>query len=798
MRLAAHIAKSYSKMKTTFAVFLTLVFAATAHAFVVPRSTSRQQYVSSSSSSSSKLYATSEHEERIDVVLFGIGDLRVDDHGGLQAALKEGSSKILPLVVLDPTTSTSSSMMSSHAMDTTAMISAAVSDLQTSLLQDFQLDLQVSTSTMEETLQQLHTLATSGDDIHIHVCDLDKVDNKLGYGPYSSLSGIPNVHAWTCHLREEPWISKMKSDLYTDYEKKFQKTTMVQPPIDTPRQVVPEERRMKAEALPTSMSTTIPTPGEFLERILRASSDDDIKRRCLEEQGTGLFGTHWGGLPVESTIGERKVWQTVQDYCLTCQEDDSVWAQHVNYVGKLYQRKATSLEHASMEWMLKNSDSKNNNNNWLAGESMTRYLAAPLWLGTISPRRLAQAAAPPSSGFHTSAMQRLVEGREWHKLLACHNMENSKDDSLEYDYWRWHGFLCRYAKKNLTESKTKKDALLLVHGFGASSTQWQRSIDALTEEQATSASASFDQVLAPDLIGFGQCEKPALTYTQYLWSGFVNDFAKEIGICQESWDSFVVGGNSIGGYTSMTVAADDSVQVGGEGGVLSSMGSPGSNRCSGLTLFNSAGNIRTKEEIVALQQEMSNDKAKLQTVAQLTATDGLPPCSPPPRPVARLFGNALLTYLRPNIGPICKKVYPVNPDAADENLAQNILRDSLDPGAVNVMISGSKLPIPRTANELLGSDFGSALDITPSAVKEGIFKGPVLVAQGMLDPLNDAKGRAAMLGALRDGITVSPINGGHCPHDEMPQECMRALLQWTEQQQTAAASPAVASVAVSN
>jgi pimeloyl-ACP methyl ester carboxylesterase len=353
----------------------------------------------------------------------------------------------------------------------------------------------------------------------------------------------------------------------------------------------------------------------------------------------------------------------------------------------------------------------------------------------------------------------------------------------------------------LTESsKTKKkDALLLVHGFGASSTQWQRSIDALSDEQqgSTASASLFDQVLAPDLIGFGQCEKPALTYTQYLWSGFVNDFAKEIGIEKESWDSFVVGGNSIGGYTSMTVAADDSVQVGAGDGVLSSMGAPGSNRCSGLTLFNSAGNIRTKEEIAALKQEMSNDKAKLQTVAQLTATDGLPPCSPPPRPVARLFGNALLTYLRPNIGPICKKVYPVNPDAADEDLARNILRDSLDPGAVNVMISGSKLPIPRTANELLGSDFGSALDST-TPVKEGIFKGPVLVAQGMLDPLNDAKGRAAMLGALRDGITVSPINGGHCPHDEMPQECMRALLQWTEQQRTSAASPVVAAVAVSS
>ena len=101
------------------------------------------------------------------------------------------------------------------------------------------------------------------------------------------------------------------------------------------------------------------------------------------------------------------------------------------------------------------------------------------------------------------------------------------------------------------------------------------------------------------------------------------------------------------------------------------------------------------------------------------------------------------------------------------------------------MISGSKLPIPRTANELLASDFGSTLDETVRVeVKESCWTGPVLVAQGMLDPLNDAPGRASLLGQLRQGITVSPIeDGGHCPHDERPQASIQALLQWTAQLQ---------------
>ena len=141
--------------------------------------------------------------------------------------------------------------------------------------------------------------------------------------------------------------------------------------------------------------------------------------------------------------------------------------------------------------------------------------------------------------------------------------------------------------------------------------------------------------------------------------------------------------------------------------------------------------------------------------------------SPPPRQLASILGTALLWYLRPRINSICKGLYPANPPAVDKELCESILRDSLDPGAINVMISGSKLPPPRTANELLGADFGY-LKTNPKSlmkgIREGRFTGPVLVAQGILDPLNDASSRAKMLGDLRNGITVTPLHAGHCPH----------------------------------
>jgi pimeloyl-ACP methyl ester carboxylesterase len=161
------------------------------------------------------------------------------------------------------------------------------------------------------------------------------------------------------------------------------------------------------------------------------------------------------------------------------------------------------------------------------------------------------------------------------------------------------------------------------------------------------------------------------------------------------------------------------------------------------------------------------------------------PCSPLPRWIASLGGQLLLSFLRPRIQSICTNLYPTNPMVVKESsLCSNILRDSLDPGALNVMISGTKLPPPRTANELLGSDFGSVkkrqyetLNL-PVSLQQGMFEGPVLIAQGILDPLNDAKGRARMFGDLRFGIDVEEINAGHCPHDELPDEVANAIIKW--------------------
>lgn len=55
------------------------------------------------------------------------------------------------------------------------------------------------------------------------------------------------------------------------------------------------------------------------------------------------------------------------------------------------------------------------------------------------------------------------------------------------------------------------------------------------------------------------------------------------------------------------------------------------------------------------------------------------------------------------------------------------------------------------------------------------------MVQGVLDPLNDAKGRADLLAAECPGLRVWEINAGHCPHDEAPDAVNAALLEFVEQ-----------------
>lgn len=108
-----------------------------------------------------------------------------------------------------------------------------------------------------------------------------------------------------------------------------------------------------------------------------------------------------------------------------------------------------------------------------------------------------------------------------------------------------------------------------------------------------------------------------------------------------------------------------------------------------------------------------------------------------------LFGKALLRSLQGRVQKTLKKVYPVNPEAADEELAKEILRNSTDYGATAVIGSGFILPPPRSLSRLLS-----------------MYNGPLLVFQGVLDPLNNTRNRADTILQQYPAATIVQVQGG--------------------------------------
>jgi pimeloyl-ACP methyl ester carboxylesterase len=60
-----------------------------------------------------------------------------------------------------------------------------------------------------------------------------------------------------------------------------------------------------------------------------------------------------------------------------------------------------------------------------------------------------------------------------------------------------------------------------------------------------------------------------------------------------------------------------------------------------------------------------------------------------------------------------------------------------------------------------------------------LYKGPVLILQGVLDPLNNAAKRADLLEAAITNSEKICIEAGHCPHDEVPEQVNKAVLDFS-------------------
>ncbi|MEB3175574.1 MAG: alpha/beta fold hydrolase [Cyanobacteriota bacterium] len=213
--------------------------------------------------------------------------------------------------------------------------------------------------------------------------------------------------------------------------------------------------------------------------------------------------------------------------------------------------------------------------------------------------------------------------------------------------WTWQGHSIHYTQAGQTHPG--RPALLLVHGFGASTDHWRKTIAGLQGEFS---------VWAIDLLGFGRSSKPNLAYSGDLWRRQLTAFIEEV-----IGEKTIIAGNSLGGYAALCVGADAPESV------------------AGVILLNSAGPFSDQ-----LHPKQPQGIQKLfQTVLRQPWASSL------------LFQ---FVRRRSNIRKTLLKVY-VNPEAVTDQLVEEIYRPSCDPGAAEVFASVFKTPQGEPVDQLL-------------------------------------------------------------------------------------------------
>jgi pimeloyl-ACP methyl ester carboxylesterase len=259
-------------------------------------------------------------------------------------------------------------------------------------------------------------------------------------------------------------------------------------------------------------------------------------------------------------------------------------------------------------------------------------------------------------------------------------------------------------------------AVLLVHGFGASTDHWRFNIPVLAERH---------EVHALDLLGFGRSAKPAgLTYGGALWRDQLCAYvAERIG------RPTVLVGNSLGGFAALAagVALRD--------------------QAAGVALLNAAGPFSDEQE----------PPRGWGAIARRTVGAALLRS-----PVLQrlLFEN----LRRPaTIRRTLNQVY-IDRTNVDDALVEAIRRPSLDPGAFGVFRTVFDIPRGQPLDELFAE-----------------LKVPLLLLWGIRDPwINAAGRRVSFQRHAPAGTTEVVLDAGHCPHDEVPDQVNKALLDWLE------------------
>lgn len=420
------------------------------------------------------------------VVWFREADLRLQDHPGLEAATAHTSTALAPLLVVTPTTrhTTLAAAARLHrdlvARGSTLFLRYAA-DGEAAAVIDF-------------------LTAFDAQRVHVHL-DVEAEARAVVSAVAHALDGVVAVHTWATDLRD------------------WQTVPVALPPL--PRDF-PAYRAWRARArvpvLPSAAEfepqRIVPPPGDMPEALV---GDAPFPLEVVTEQLRKAPAVpDWESAFDERATAERKL---TRAHTPPVDSDGFGEAALVDFLQRAERDEAPDLG---------------------------RSLGEVFRQGALSPGRIFEIVHDFERGngriwpcvYREAAklMLGFLDAREFATLLARNDISScaTVDGIHRPRFWRWNGFLVRYVEEGADTKWAKRGApaLVLVHGFGASSQHFGKSIAILKRDY---------HVFALDLLGFGQSEKPPTQYTSATWESLLWDFVREV-----VGRPVYVAGNSIG------------------------------------------------------------------------------------------------------------------------------------------------------------------------------------------------------------------------------------------------------------
>ena len=288
--------------------------------------------------------------------------------------------------------------------------------------------------------------------------------------------------------------------------------------------------------------------------------------------------------------------------------------------------------------------------------------------------------------------------------------------------WSWNG---RSIGWSLMGDTSAKEAVLMIHGFGANTNHWRFNQPLLAERLPA---------YAIDLLGFGRSDQPrarlkdeptsadAVHYGFDLWGQQVHDFCDAV-----IKRPVLLVGNSIGGVVALRAA-----QLLGE-------------HCRGVVLIDCAQRLMDDKQLATQPAWMAWIRPLLKTMVRQRWLS------------TALFRNAA----RPGvIRSVLKQAYPSGANI-DDDLVDLLFQPTQREGAAEAFRGFINLFDDYLAPQLM-QDLSTPVDL-------------IWGEKDPWEPLTEAKHWSETIDCVRS-LTV--IHGaGHCPHDEAPNATNKALLK---------------------